>query len=321
MDLLKGKKRKEEELLNLEELDMEPENGNIKYTLLIIGILLCVIGVVGVIGLRVGFVQAMLGDASPYPGIGHVEPSGHIVSIIPFVIGLVTIFSWGIKNDPLYVDKEKAAEEDGFSFEKEVDVEEEPDVEEIREEPEIPAVEEERERKPKKAPAKPTPRSRPVPKPKPVLDAEKQKEIEALDWIDEEVEEEADIFGESEAALDDLAESMADDERISACNDILADAFIYDDDKKYLMKLIIQGLPVEEFKKRVKGAEKKRKKAEAELKKKFEEMDANEIGQSLEDELAAELATLEEELDEDDEEEEEDLEEKILQEIDDLEDL
>ena len=240
---MKSKKRKEEELLNLEELDMEPENGNIKYTLLIIGILLCVIGVVGVIGLRVGFVQAMLGDASPYPGIGHVEPSGHIVSIIPFVIGLVTIFSWGIKNDPLYVDKEKAAEEDGFSFEKEVGVEEEPDVEEIREEAEIPAVEEERERKPEKAPAKPTPttRSRPVPKskpvPKPVLDAEKQKEIEALDWIDEEVEEEADIFGESEAALDDLAESMADDERISACNDILADAFIYDDDKKYLSLL------------------------------------------------------------------------------------
>ncbi|MCK4758023.1 MAG: hypothetical protein KAS67_06205 [Thermoplasmata archaeon] len=323
---VKDKKSKREMLQKLKikakaekELDMEP-SGEIKYTLLIIGILMCVAGVVGVVGLRLGFIQALLGDASAYPGIGHVEPSGHIVSIIPFVIGLVTIFSWGIKNDPLYIDKEKAAEEEeAFSFEEEVDVEEETEVEKVREEPvklKIPTADERTVRKPVKAPTK-----RPVPKPKLALDAAKKKEIEALDWIDEEIDEEADIFGESEAALDELAESLADDERISACNDILADAFIYDNDRKELMKLIIKGSPLDVFKKKVKEAENKRKKAEAELKKKFDEMDADEIGQSLEDELAAELASLEEELEEDEEEEEEDLEEKILQEIDDLEDL
>ena len=93
---------------------------------------MCVAGVIGVIGLRLGFIQALLGDASPYPGIGSVEPTGHVVSIIPFVLGLVTIFSWGVKNEPLYIDKEKAAEvddkEEAFSFE---DEDEEPGIDEV----------------------------------------------------------------------------------------------------------------------------------------------------------------------------------------------
>ena len=89
------------------------------------------------------------------------------------------------------------------------------------------------------------------------------------------------------------------------------------EDRKELAKSILLGASEKDFKIKITEAEEKKKKKEAELKAQYEKMDADEIGTSLEDELAAELALLEEELEDD----EEDLEEKILKEIEDLEDL
>ncbi len=79
----------------------------IKKTLLMIGIVLSAIGLFGVMGLRTGIVQYLLGDSNPYPGIGTAEPMGHIVSIVPLVIGLLAIGLWGIKSDPIYAQIEK----------------------------------------------------------------------------------------------------------------------------------------------------------------------------------------------------------------------
>ncbi|MBU4071659.1 MAG: PEF-CTERM sorting domain-containing protein, partial [Candidatus Thermoplasmatota archaeon] len=97
-----------------EELDDTPtstEPPKISNKLLIIGTMLLATGIVGVIGLRLGFIQALLGNTDIYPGIGSVEPMGHVVSMVPFVLGLVTVAFWGIKNDPIYHEIEKAQEE------------------------------------------------------------------------------------------------------------------------------------------------------------------------------------------------------------------
>ena len=95
-----------------EETSEETGPLEIKKTGLIIGVLLSFGGIIGVIGLRAGFIQSILGDASAYPGIGTAEPIGHIVSVIPTVLGLVMIMSWGIKNDSIYYELEKSKKED-----------------------------------------------------------------------------------------------------------------------------------------------------------------------------------------------------------------
>jgi hypothetical protein len=103
----------EEELPEGSAKDMKnPETPKISRKLLLIGLLLLCAGFIGIVGLRLGLIQNMLGDPDPYPGIGHVEPSGHIVSSIPFVIGLVTVVFWGIKNDPIYYAAEKGKKEE-----------------------------------------------------------------------------------------------------------------------------------------------------------------------------------------------------------------
>jgi hypothetical protein len=54
----------------------------------------------GVIGLRLNIVQIfLLSIDNPFPGIGSIEPMGHIGSIIPFAIGIVAIFAWGFRSD------------------------------------------------------------------------------------------------------------------------------------------------------------------------------------------------------------------------------
>ncbi len=299
------KKKLKENIQKEKELDKMPETSGVKYTLLIIGIMLCLAGMFGVVGLRTGIVQSLLGDANAYPGIGSVEPSGHIVSIIPFVGGLVTIFFWGIKNEPLYVEKGELVEEekeDKFSFEDEEDDKEEEEV--TVPEPVKPVKELKIER------PKPVVRKKPVPvKEK----AEIEEIMDDIDDIDAEIEDTVDDVEE----LDGLAESLAEDERREACRSILMNAILLDEDRKVLAKQILLGVKEDNFKIMVKKAEQKKIKKEAELKKQYEKMDAEEIGTSLEDELAAELALLEEELEDD----EEDLEEKILKEIEDLEDL
>ena len=89
----------------------DPQVPKVSKTLLILGILLSLAGIIGYLGLRLGFVQYLFGITDPYPGIGSAEPSGHIVSSIPFVLGLVTLAVWGIKYDPVYHELERMKEE------------------------------------------------------------------------------------------------------------------------------------------------------------------------------------------------------------------
>ncbi len=301
------KKKFKEDIQKEKEMDKMPETSGVKYTLLIIGIIFTLIGMFGVVGLRTGIVQSLLGDASAYPGIGSVEPTGHIVSMIPFALGLVTIFIWGIKNEPLYVEKGELVEEekeDKFSFEDDVDEEDVSVPEPVKD---IPIK------------ARPQPQVAEKPKPhvskEPVSKPPSAEIADVLDEIDAEIEAE-DIEDIDE--LDGLAENLAEEERKESCRAMLIEAIVLDEDRKELSKQILLGASEDAFKIMVKKAEQKKIKKEGELKKQYEKMDADEIGQSLEDELAAELALLEEELEEDDEE---DLEEKILKEIEDLEDL
>ena len=294
----KEKQAKEDKIKQAKELDQP--TGDVKYTLLMIGVILCLAGFIGVVGLRMGFVQSLLGDAAAYPGIGSVEPMGHVVSIIPFVIGIVTIFVWGVKNEPLYIEKDKVAEEESFDLEDEK--EDIPDVPEpvadIAEPEEVEVPEE-------------IPEEEAVDEPEDIFE-NIEAELDSIDDIGSEIEAE-----DVDASLDGLAASLAEDERISLCNDALAAADVYDDDRKNLMKLIILGLPVVDFRDKIDEAEAKKKKDDDKKKKEFQDMSPDEKGTSLEDELAAELAILEEELDDDDE----DLEDRILKEIGDLEDL
>jgi hypothetical protein len=95
-----------------DEDDEQPDPPKIRKTLLIVGIMISVIGIIGVIGLRTNVIQHILGDPHPYPGIGYVEPWGHIVSMVPFIIGLLTVFVWGIKNDPIYYEMKKKEEDE-----------------------------------------------------------------------------------------------------------------------------------------------------------------------------------------------------------------
>ncbi len=291
--------------------DLDQPTGNIKYTLLILGALLSLGGFIGVVGLRLGFVQSLLGDASPYPGIGSVEPMGHVVSIIPFVIGIVTIFVWGIKNEPLYIEKDKEVKEEAFDFE---NTKAEEDVPEPVVGIEVTHTEEITENIPETVPEiEDIPKT--IEEPEDIFD-DIEADLDTMDDIDSEME--ADIES-ADASLDGLATSLAEDERISLCNDALAAADIYESDRKDLMKLIIMGLSVIEFREKIDEAEEKKKRIEEEKKKEFQKMSPDEIGTALEDELAAELAILEDELN--DLDDEDDLEDKILKEIEDLEDL
>jgi ribosomal protein L40E len=134
----------EEEVLDVEDDVAELK---VKKGLLIVGTLMCLVGVFGVVGLRLNFIQHYIfGDPTPYPGIGYVEPSGHIVSLIPFIIGLIVLIYWGFKNDPIYHEIEKLKEEKE-ELEKQLGEEipvappeeppkEEPPEEELAEEPE-----------------------------------------------------------------------------------------------------------------------------------------------------------------------------------------
>jgi len=68
--------------------------------LLVAGLVLVAIGMFGVIGLRLNIVQTyLLSIDNPFPGIGSMEPMGHIGSIIPFAIGIAAIFVWGFRSD------------------------------------------------------------------------------------------------------------------------------------------------------------------------------------------------------------------------------
>ncbi len=317
-----GKKKKEPSV----EKYIDPADLNISKILLYVGILLCAAGIIGVVGLRVGFIQALLGDASPYPGIGTVEPNGHIVSVIPFVMGLLTIFVWGLKSDPIYYEKEKMEEELKDEEEDEEDIlATELEVPEEFKEPVI-----EREEKMMECPTcgNDVPASSTACPECGEQFEEGFEDIESLEDLDEAIgeiaaeeavaEAEPEKIEEPEPVEEKPKEPSKDDLRMQECNEILADADIYDEDRTELEELIPTDITVKEFSKKVDEAVEKKKVAEEKKKEEYEKMDAEEKGRSLEDELAAELAALEDELEEDDDE---DLEERILREIEDLENL
>jgi multidrug resistance efflux pump len=94
---------------------------------------------------------------------------------------------------------------------------------------------------------------------------------------------------------------------------MLAVASVLPDDRERLRLLIPSGINPHDFTEEVKNAIEKRKKKEAEKK-----LSADEKASLLEEELAAELAELENALEKKDDGE---IEEKILKEIEDLENL
>jgi hypothetical protein len=251
--------------------------------LLMIGFILCAVGLIGMAGLRAGIIQSLLGDPNPYPGIGYVEPTGHIVSVIPIVLGLLTIFVWGIRNNPVYYELEKQKEE-GFDFEDETEEKETPVPTPAL--PQLSGPVKEDVKAPEKAPvaiAKPAPAK--TRKPEAVVEVTK------------------------------TAKDGPEDERLSKCKRLLANAKILPDDRERLSLLIPSGISAKDFQNEVKNAVKKKKKIEEKA------LSSDDKATLLEEELAAELAELEDELTDYEDEYEDDLEEKILKEIEDLEDL
>ncbi|MEW5937803.1 MAG: hypothetical protein AB1665_08320, partial [Candidatus Thermoplasmatota archaeon] len=98
-----------------------------RYWLLFLGVILALIGLGGVIGLRLNIVQLyILGIQNPYPGIGYLEPQGHVVSMVPYCIGLISIYAWGLRAEPAVkreVEEEEAKPEEEPEAEEEIEAE------------------------------------------------------------------------------------------------------------------------------------------------------------------------------------------------------
>jgi parallel beta-helix repeat protein len=90
----------------------EKAKPEIKHTALFGGLALSAVGAFGVVGLRAGLVQPILGYDNPSPGIGSMELMGLIASALPLAFGLVIILIWGIRNDPVYYEIEKSQKTD-----------------------------------------------------------------------------------------------------------------------------------------------------------------------------------------------------------------
>ena len=290
----------EEEIEELEEEETPDEiktlPTEIKKTGLIIGVILSFAGVIGVLGLRLGFIQSLLGNASPYPGIGTAEPTGHIVSIVPTILGLIMILSWGIKNDPIYYELEKSKKETLDDIEDELE-------EDLEEDELIPAADE--------VPSEFTEPIEDIPE----EELDEDMDIDALDELEDVLDDIAQEIDEgpsvvSESVKDELAEQI----RTERCEKMLTMAVVLPDDKNKLGELISTGISAADFTEEIKKAIERRKKREEE-----EDVTADEKASILEDELVAELADLEDELE--DGTEGDDLEDQILKEIEDLEDL
>jgi len=265
-----------------EETSTETTTLKIKMTMLLIGIGLAIIGISGVIGLRTGIIQPILGYSNPSPGVGPTELMAQIVSIVPLVIGMVLIGFWGIKNDPIYNEIEKL-KEDGTGISQQDEVENLPEefidaVEDLIEDESEESVE-------------------------PEQDIEELKVKELLPEIGPEIT--------SSSVKDEIAEEIQMAER---CEKMLRAIVILPEDKPKLRALIDSGVSVDEFTEAVKEAVHRRKEKE-----KQKDITANEKASILEDELVAELAELEDGLNGDNNDKE--LEDEILREIEDLESL
>ena len=276
-----------------EPAEPKEEPAKISKKLLIVGTLLSLSGVFGFLGLRSGLIQLVLGITDPYPGIGSLEPSGHIVSSVPFVLGIVIVAVWGIRNDPIYREIERSKKEDA----------DEPETE-----PEdIPEKEAEYEDAPEEEETLPEEFTEPLP--------EETEEIVEPDSVFDELDdindiEIEDIPAEPAIAPSSVKSHIAEDmKRAENCEKMLSAAVVLPDDKAHLRKLIDSGISFEEFASEVKAAVERRKKREQE-----KDISAAEKASILEDELVSELAALED-LDA------KDLEDAILKELDDLGDL
>lgn len=289
---------------------MTEEKPKIKHTLLIIGILFLLAGFIGVAGLRLGIIQNLLGDPDPYPGIGSVEPSGHIVSMVPFVLGLVIVLAWGIRNNPVYYELEKIKEE-ADEDDEESDDEEEPDEDEESENaPEYAEEEIPPEQKPEEPEA-----HGPAPKPAPEPESPEEPKGMTIDSIPEDLRDElldsiSDIEQElskiqpaaaprekpeiKKAKKPTVLEGEAEKKRVERCNKMLSFADMSKEDKDQLSALIDTGISVHDFTQEVKEAVQKQKDRKA-----AEAKTADQKAAYLEDDLVAELSSLEDELDDD----------------------
>ena len=261
--------------------------------LFFMGNLFCIAGIAGIVGLRIGIIQNMLGDPAPYPGIGYAEPTGHIVSMIPLIIGVLMVFLWGLRNDPIYYEMERAKEE-------EIDeVEEEDELQfDVSEEPLEPAEETATEELPSPEPEKKV-AGKPVSK-------------ELMKSLDDLVD---DIKAVSERPREISKE--AEEKRVARCEKMLAVAKIMPEDKEKLRLLISTGISAGKFTEEMKKAIDRKKKKDEER-----ALTAAEKAAILEEELVRELEDLEEEFKPDNDElDDGDLEDQILKEIEDLEDV
>jgi hypothetical protein len=87
----------------------KPEKGFLaKYWMLLLGVMLCIAGIIGVVLLRTNYAQVYIfGIDDPYTGIGRVEAPGHGGAITPYVIGIILMFVWGIRAEAPVVEEEE----------------------------------------------------------------------------------------------------------------------------------------------------------------------------------------------------------------------
>ena len=235
LDKLKEKETSAEDKAVPEKIDRK---------LFFMGNLFCAAGIAGIVGLRIGIIQNMLGDPAPYPGIGHVEPTGHIVSIIPLVIGMLMVFFWGLRNDPIYYEMKKAKEDEPEEELDELQLDVSEELKGPLEPVEEMAIEE--------------------------LPAEPEGELpEEYQELLDEIQEEADgrlpkvpIAEVPRKAPERDAEAEKD--RVTRCEKMLAVANIMPEDKAKLELLIPTGISAGKFTEEMKKAIKRKKKKDEE---------------------------------------------------------
>jgi len=259
----------------------------IKHTLLIIGVLLLLAGFAGVAGLRSGLIQEHLfGDPDPSPSIGSAEASGYVASMVPFVLGIVVVLGWGIRNNPIYHELERAkakeeetAEEDEAIEEMELpgDIEPEHPAEPAAEEY---AAEEAREPEAETPEAQPeqAEETQPDTADGPTLDSiPEDLRAELLDSISD-IEQELSKIQDTQKQKPEIKRAKkplildgeAERKRVERCNKMLSFADMSREDKEQLRVLIDTGISVHDFTEEVKDAVKKRKERKAAEAKKSE---------------------------------------------------
>jgi hypothetical protein len=211
-----------------------PETLEIKMTMPLIGLALSAVGILGIIMLRLGYAQTMLGYSNTSPGMGPEESMAQIVSMIPIMIGILIIGLWGVKNDPIYKKIEKMKEKKAGIA---------PDDED--------AVPEEF--------TEPVPDSVEVePIPKTIVEPDRElEELEVEEPLPEKVREMTPAPIKSPTA-----EEL---KRVERCEKMLGAVKVLPDDRQKLKSLIKTGISIENFTEEIKSAVSRRKKKEQEM--------------------------------------------------------